>query len=396
MARRNAIFALVSAAMFIDMMMYTLVVPILPIYSKSLGADQFTVGVIFGVFSVALLLCGIPLGMLSDRIGRRPLMVAGMFLMGLATIVFTFSGSLYMLILARIVQGISGAATWSAGLALIADTFDASERGSRLGMAIAIMAAGTTTGPVVGGLVYDHLGYRMAFVLPAMLAIGMCATFLAITVPPRLQSAKSDYGKVLGKAPLALVTCSVATVVGAMTYGVMEPFMPLFLVQKFSAALTASTMSTTIGLAFAAMSLLNMVAAPIMGKLYDRFGGRALLASGLILSGLIFAATMAMPAMWSTILVFSLLGITMSMGLTPMLPLLTDLFGGSENGSGGFIYGIYNTLFSAGLAIGSLIGGMLVTRLDFPATVLIQAVLLALTGVAFFAVVRDRASAVHK
>ena len=384
MERKNLIFSLVAMAMLIDMMMYTLVIPILPAYSITLGADALVIGVIFGAFSVALLLFSIPLGMLSDRIGRKPLMVAGMFLLALTNLVFVISDNLYLLILARLIQGISGAATWSAGLALISDTFDSSERGSRLGMAIAVMSAGTLTGPVVGGFVYDNLGYRMTFILPSVLALTLCGMFLLVSAPPKLASARGDYVGLLKKAPLALAVCSVATIAGALTFGILEPFMPLYLFQKFSAT------PTIIGIAFGVMSLLNMASALVVGKLYDRYGGRALLASGLILSGVIITALMMMPSLGLTIVVFAVLGIAISMALTPMLPLLTDLFGGTENNSQGFLYGIYNTLFSLGLVIGPFLGGVLVVKLSLPLTVIGQSVFLVATGLLVFAVIRGR------
>ncbi|CAJ37355.1 MFS transporter [Methanocella arvoryzae] len=382
--RKNVIFLLVAAALLIDMMMYTLVIPILPAYATTLGADEMMIGVIFGAFSIALLLFSIPFGALSDRVGRRPLLVAGMFLLALTNLVFVISDNLYLLIVARVIQGISGAATWSAGLALIADTFDASERGSKLGMAMAIMSAGTLSGPVVGGIVYDLLGYRMTFVLPSVLTILLGCMFYLIHVPPKSQGEKGSYAKLLKKAPVVFAVCSIATIVGALTFGLLEPFMPLYLFEKFSAT------PTLIGLAFGAMSLLNMVAAPVVGNLYDRFGGRGLLASGLVLSGLIIALTMLMPSMELTILAFAIVGVTMSMALTPMLPLLTDLFGGPEGSSQGFLYGIYNTLFSIGLTIGPFLGGALVVKFSLPITIFGQAVLLALTGILVFLIIGDR------
>lgn len=380
MDRKHVIFTIVAAAMLIDMMMYTLVIPILPSYSISLGADEVMIGVIFGAFSLALLLFSIPFGALSDRIGRRPLLVAGMFLLALTNLVFVVSDNLYLLVLARIIQGISGAATWSAGLALIADTFDASERGSKLGMAMAIMSAGTLTGPVVGGVLYDTLGYRMTFILPSVLTILLGSLFLLIRIPHRSPGEKGNYAKLLKKAPAALLVCALATVVGALTFGLLEPFLPVYLFQEFSAT------PTIIGIAFGAMSLVNIVAAPVVGSLYDRFGGRGLLASGMVLTGVTIAVMMIMPSLELTILLFAVAGITISMALTPMLPLLTDLFGG-EGSSQGFIYGIYNTLFSMGLAIGPLLGGVIITKFSLPLTVFGQSVLLIATGLIFFTVI---------
>ena len=168
--KKTVIFLLISAAIFTDMMVYSLLIPVLPSYSMTLGADKVQIGIIFGSFSLALLVFSVPFGILSDRIGRWPFMVIGMLSLALTNVIFAFSGNLYVLIAARLLQGMSGAATWSAGLALIADTFEPSERGEKLGLVMAAMSLGTLSGPVLGGLLYDNLGYTYTFVVPSLIA----------------------------------------------------------------------------------------------------------------------------------------------------------------------------------------------------------------------------------
>lgn len=102
--------------------------------------------------------------------------------------------------------------------------------------------------------------------------------------------------------------------------------------------------------------------------MYAKKGGRPLIAAGLICSAFVIAGSAAMPSFFLTAAIFSLLGITMGFALTPMLPLLSDLYGGAGS-SRGLVYGIYNTLFSFGLAIGPLAGGLLVASFTFRLTV---------------------------
>lgn len=384
MEQKNLIFTLVSMAVLIDMMMYTLIIPIMPSYAMSLGADEFTIGLIFGAFSVALLLFSIPFGIISDRIGRVPLMVTGMFLLALTNLVFAISGNVYVLVLARLVQGISGAATWSAGLALIADTFDASERGSRLGIAMSVMSIGTLSGPVIGGIIYDNFGYVASFILPSVLAMATCIAFLAIRVPPGPRGSQGSYRELIGKAPLAFVVCSAAIIAGALIFGVIEPFIPVYLYQKFSAT------PTLIGLMFGVMSLMNIVTAPVVGKLYDRYGGKYLLSSGLALSGFLIIIIAFAPSILVITGSFAMLGVAMSLALTPILPLLSDLFVREQMGTQGFIYGIYNTLFSIGLTVGPFMGGFLVVRFTFPVTLLGLAVVVLSTGMLVLIFINDR------
>jgi multidrug resistance protein len=382
MDRRTIIFLLVSAAVFTDMMVYSLVIPVLPSYALSLGADELTIGVIFGVFSVALLVFSIPLGLLSDRTGRQPVMVAGMLSLAAATVVFAFSANIYVLIAARIIQGISGAATWSAGLALLADTYGPEERGEKLGFAMSVMSVGMLLGPVAGGLIYDHLGYTATFVIPAILASVIGVLFLLgnAPYPGIVKTEGADFLKPVRKAPAVFIACVAIIVFGAATFGLAEPYMPVYLYQTFAASPTA------IGLAFGLMALLGAVTQPFAGRLYDRHGGRNMITMGLFASAAVLVIAMLMPTLALTAIVFALIGCTISFVLSPMMPLLSDLYGsGADGGSQGFAYGVYNTLFSLGLALGPFLGGLAITYLSFPFAFYGQAVLLCVAGLLCFA-----------
>ncbi len=385
--RKNIIFLLVSAAIFMDMMVYTLVIPVLPSYSLSLGAGTVTIGVIFGAYSVALLFCSIPFGMLSDRIGRRRIMILGMLSLAATNVIFAISGSVPILILARLLQGMSGAATWSAGLAMLADTFGPEERGRRLGLAMSAMSVGALFGPAIGGILYDSLGYAPTFVIPSALACVVGILFITVDEPP-LRVLPVPLRERLApflKNPAMSLVLSLSVLVGAATYGILEPYMPVYMYGTFSAT------PTMIGLAFGAMSLLGIISQPLVGKLYDSRGGRSLIAAGFICSALVIAGSVSMPSLLLTASVFSLMGITMGFALTPMLPLMSDLF--NEGNSRGLVYGIYNTLFSLGLAIGPLAGGLLIAGFTFRLTVLGHAALLFASGVVAYLSMRQPKSA---
>ncbi len=384
--RRNLIFILVSAAIFTDMMVYSLVIPVLPSYSLSLGADTVTIGIIFGSFSISLLLFSIPFGIISDKIGRRQFMVLGMLSLAATNVIFALSGDIYILIAARLLQGMSGAATWSAGMAMLADTFDRGERGARLGLTMSIMSLGMLIGPVIGGLLYDNLGYAPTFIIPSVLACVIGILFIAVKEPAIAVEQLPFFKRVSPflKAPKLIIVIALAAIFGAATYGILEPYMPVYLFSTYRAS------PTIIGLAFGALSLLGMIVQPFIGKLYDAHGGNTLIAGGLVCSAFVILGSLLMPSLYGTIAVFALLGITMGCALTPMLPLLSDLYGGdADSNTKGLVYGIYNTLFSLGLALGPFIGGLLIAGAGFKATLTGHAILLILIGVAAYAFIKQ-------
>ena len=388
--RKNLVFMLVSAALFMDMLVYSLVIPVLPPYALRLGADTVTIGIIFGSFSISLLIFSIPFGIISDRIGRQPFMVLGMLSLAATNAIFAVSGNFYILIIARLLQGMSGAATWSAGLAMLADTYESDERALRLGAAMSFMSAGALFGPAAGGLLYDNFGYATTFIVPSVMACAVGLAALVIKEPAvlRVQVPFKEHISPLLKAPRVFVAIALAVVAGAATYGILEPYMPVYLLSSFSAT------PTIIGLTFGAMSFLSIIAQPFVGKLYNAYGPNKLISAGLVCSAFVITGSVLMPSLRTTAIIFSLLGATMGFALTPMLPLLSDLYGGKgDSNSKGLVYGVYNTLFSLGLAIGPLFGGLLIASYTFRDTVIGYSLILVVVGFAAFTVIRRTVTA---
>ncbi|MGH7515280.1 MAG: MFS transporter, partial [Gemmatimonadales bacterium] len=93
---------------FVDMVGLTMILPLLPFYATQLGASATWVGVLVSAFSVAQLAVAPVWGRFSDRYGRRPAILAGLMLTGCAYVIFAFAGSLPVLLISRLVQGLGG------------------------------------------------------------------------------------------------------------------------------------------------------------------------------------------------------------------------------------------------------------------------------------------------
>src|SRR5262249_51238913 len=138
--RRSTIVALVTLATFADIVAYSIAWPVLPDLSRRLGASPTVVGLLFGSFGVTLLTVSMPMGAVSDRVGRRVPPVGGLIALAVSTALFAFSTTLAWLFVARLVQGAADAITWVVGFALIADLYGVEERGRVTG----IVMSGTT------------------------------------------------------------------------------------------------------------------------------------------------------------------------------------------------------------------------------------------------------------
>src|SRR5689334_8035525 len=177
----------VTLAVFVDMLLYGLAVPIVPGYAATLGASEPAIGVMFGSYALALLIVSPGVGTLSDRVGRRGPIVGGLVWPAVATGLFAFATSYPMLLAARTLQGVAAAATWTAGLALLADLYPPQARGWAMGVALSGMTAGLLLGPPVGGLLYERGSFQLPCLVVAALALldALAGWLLLADPPPR-------------------------------------------------------------------------------------------------------------------------------------------------------------------------------------------------------------------
>jgi len=153
---------------FVDMVGLTMIMPLLPFYARELGGSLTTVGVLIAVFSLAQLVSAPVWGKFSDRVGRRPAILAGLLVTAVAYVLFAFAGSLVLLLVSRLVQG-AGGGTIGVVQAYVADSSAAARRTKSLGWLSAVTSLGAVAGPAFGSLLIG-IGGRSA---PGLAAAGL-------------------------------------------------------------------------------------------------------------------------------------------------------------------------------------------------------------------------------
>src|SRR4051794_24780022 len=161
---RGLAVALVTLACFTDITAYSIAIPVLPDLSRKLGASPTMIGFLFASFGVTLLIVSVPMGAVSDRIGRKGPLVGGLAALAAASLLFAFADSLPWLFAARLVQGAADAVTWVVGFALIADLYPSNERGRVTGIVMMGTSFAIMIGPTIGGWLYELGGMRTPFV----------------------------------------------------------------------------------------------------------------------------------------------------------------------------------------------------------------------------------------
>jgi|BarGraNGADG00312_2_1021985.scaffolds.fasta_scaffold00315_2 DHA1 family multidrug resistance protein-like MFS transporter len=354
------LLVLVCGVIFVDSVGYGVIVPVLPIYAKTLGVSDFANGILFSAYAIALLAAAIPVGILSDRYGRKPFVLFGMFAMAAAFVFYALAKSYPMLLLARVFDGLTAAATWSAALALLGDRFDEKEMGSRMGWAFSVSAVGAIAGPLIGGIFSDAFGYRSPFFVIAGVCFvgGVFALFLS-------ESRKEKRTEAIGWWRLlkpvfttrnVLIAC-VISLVTTMGFGLLDPTLPIYFRRTFGMSRTG------IGIVFGVLMLCYAVASPLAGKLSDRLGRRKPIVAGLLVTAIATPFIAVFKNVAAVVLVMAVFGFSVAFFETPSVPLITDTLPKSGQLGGpnqyGAAFGLLNFFWSLGYALGPILGGAL-------------------------------------
>ncbi len=363
----------VSAAMFADSLLYSIIVPVLPVHAESLGASPTAIGVLFASYAVALLAAIPVFGLLSDRIGRRVPLIAGMAGVSIATTLFAFADSYLPLVAARSVQGLAAAAVWTCGIALVADIVPPTRLGASMGVVMASMSAGLIAGPPLGGVLAESYGYRAPFFVCAAVTAG-CAVLQVFVRDPAQRVGRSAPLRELF-ANRTIRSTTLAVLIGAGTISMLEPLLPLDMTERLGAGAAA------IGLAFGAAALAHLLASPAVGALADRRGSNGLIPCGLLGMALVLPF-LAFPG--STLGVTALLvgfAVAYSFILIPALTQIGAVI--RDRGGTGYAaaYGLFNMAYALGMVAGPLLGSVAVSAVSLPVVLTSVGVCLAVGGI---------------
>src|SRR3954462_6266938 len=158
-------FGTIWTTVAVDLVGFGVVLPLLPLYASRFHASPATIGAMFASFSVAQLVFAPIWGRVSDRVGRKPILVLSLVGTALGTLLTGLAGSLALLFVGRIVDGVSGASV-SVAHAAVADVSPPRERARLFGLLGAAFGVGFVAGPTIGALA-ARLGDRPPFLLAA-------------------------------------------------------------------------------------------------------------------------------------------------------------------------------------------------------------------------------------
>ncbi|MBI2736811.1 MAG: MFS transporter [Rhodospirillales bacterium] len=369
----------------IDMLGYGIIVPILPFYAEALGASPIELAVIIAAFPLAQSISYALLGRLSDRFGRRRLIVVGLALSAVSYVAFGFASSFSTLLLSRVGAGF-GAGTFAVLQALAADMTDDKQRTAAMGYIGASYGVGLMLGPALASLT-SVLGYSATGLAAALLAIVGAA--LAGFCLPR-SARRNDHRS--SRQPLGLRAwigayaswpLSVVVIVYLITLPAFEGVMSmlaLFLERRISLGVQDA------GFLWAWAGLITILSRVAIGRWSARVDDKAIILGGLGLlsSGVALLAT-------TTNFWFGLLAVLpFATGYGLVFPTLASLASKlADDDIKGSILGGFLFLGGGGRIVGPIVAGLAFERIGIDLPMLLAALSFVLAALVTLAVPRQ-------
>ncbi len=348
-----------SIAVFVDTLLYYMIVPLVPELAERISLSQFQVGALFGSYALCLIGGTYVAGRMHFRTGQRVVMMTAIVALGVATLLFATTENFVVLLAARCVQGVAAAFTWVLGLALVMTYYPEAKRGMALGIAVSVANAGYLLGPPVGGLLGERLGYSAPFILGVFLVVldGLARYFLLPETEARKEEYDITWRSLLRDHSVKLLAYSSA-LVGA-TYAMFDVALPLRLHEAFRAS------PQEIGLVFAALAITFVVSSPPIGKLSDRFGYLRVLGVGYLLVALILVAPLLVSNLWQMGAVLIFVGLFSNFVFAPCQPGMAKVI--DARGSAHYAVGVslLSVSYSIGMMVGAYAGSLVVEHFGF-------------------------------
>lgn len=345
--------AVLFSAIFLVGIGFSIIMPVLPYYAESMGANAFQLGLLLTVYAVCQFIFAPIWGAYSDRVGRRPVLLAGILGFSVTFILFGFATELWMLYLIRIAGGIFSCATMPTAMAFVGDSTDIKKRGSAMGMIGAAMGMGMVFGPAIGGLLS---GISLAF--PFLFA-GTLALANAVSVYFLLPESLSTEKRVLSRIERP-----------SLLDGLKSPLVVLFfvlLLVSISEAIHQGTFALftegklgfnarDIGWSFTAAGIVSaLTQGMLVGRMVNYYGEEKTAAAGIgvmALSFVLFIFTFNIPSSIAFMAVFAA-------GDGLVRPAVSAAVSKRTEASQGEAMGILNGYDSLGRVIGPALGGFM-------------------------------------
>jgi len=225
-SKESRLLTIATAMTFTSYLAQFMRSPIIPLYAQDIGISIEGVGLISSVFMLLASTLAIPLGLVSDRLGRRRLILLGAALTTLVSFLFPLAKSLALLLAVNALAGLGSAAYSPSMTAFVGDFSKGPSVGRNLGFYTTAMQVAMSLGPAIGGAVRDLTSYDVTFALSGVIAC--IALLLGVLAIPSIGEVKEERHGWRLEVDSTIASCWIATLATSFLWGVSSSYLPLF------------------------------------------------------------------------------------------------------------------------------------------------------------------------
>ncbi|MEW6599535.1 MAG: MFS transporter, partial [Nitrospirota bacterium] len=357
--------------------------PVLPLFASHLGAGPSGVGIVAAISAFTGIIASIPAGVLSDKLGRRRMLVFSAIVFSTAPFLYLMVTDIWQLAAVRFYHGFATAIFIPVAMALVADLFH-KDRGERIGWFSTATLAGRFAAPAIGGgiigfMVYNPgLSYKVVYMVCG--AAGIAALVLALKIPDFSGVKKTErdwketfrsFRTVISSKGI-IITSSVEAAI-LFAYGAFETFLPLY---SINAGLTAYE----VGIFISAQVITLALAKPFMGRFSDRHGRKPQITIGALTGAVCIWGIQYFNSFVPLLALSILFGFSLSVVTSATSALIADL---SSRESHGSAMGILGSIMDIGHTTGPIVSGIAASLYGLGRAFAAAALLLAVAAVVF-------------
>jgi len=332
--------------------------PIIPLYSSSLGASYIQIGIIGTAYGLVYAICAVPLGKLSDKLGRKVVMLLGAVLCAFAAAFYLIATNVNQIMLIRAIEGLAWAAFWPSIEALTTDVSHVSAVGRTMGLSTASYGAGFAVGSLLAGTLAFLFSYRYTFLF--YLASSILAAFLVLATihEPKMTHHQVSPSRTTFRSSGLRHRANILADLISMVYS-MVLMTILTLLPVYAKGLGIEVFS--IGVLMMMLWIARITSFLNAGRISDKMDRKLVLTpslAGLAIGSFLLAVS---ETWWTLVLAVIVIGLSLGALFPVSIALISDYVPSSQRG---VAMGMFETTAAVGMMMGPAVGGVLAERFD--------------------------------
>lgn len=357
--------------------------PVLPLFATYLGAGPSVVGMVAAVSAFTGIVASIPAGVLSDRLGKKRMLLLSAFVFATAPFLYLLITEIWQLAVIRFYHGLATAIFIPVAMALIINLFH-SERGERIGWFSTSTLIGRFMAPVVGGIIIGamalnpDIGYKVVYLVCG--AAGILVLFLALKIPnpdgkiknnQKWEETLKTLRTVISNKGILLTSAVEAAILFA--YGTFETFLPLY-------SIKIGLSAYEIGIFLSAQVITLAFTKPVMGRFSDKHGRKPQIFAGAIIGAACIGSFSLFTSFVPLLFLSILFGLALSIVTSATSALIADL---SRKETHGSAMGTLGSVMDIGHTTGPLVSGFIAAYFSIALSFIGAALILLIFAFAF-------------